>query len=104
MKDYLEQDPRRRDKMVIVGRGGKAAFTDYEIMSVEGGGIRVTLHPQTGRTHQLRVQLAGRGAAIIGDRLYGGKPAERLMLHARRISLPDRGDFKARSWICEEEF
>lgn len=104
MRDYLERDPRRRDKMVVVARGGKAAFTDYEIVSEGNQGIRVALYPQTGRTHQLRVQLAGRGAAIIGDRLYGGKPAKRLMLHSRRIALPESGDFGARSWVCEEEF
>ncbi len=52
----------------------------------------------------MRVQLAGRGAAVIGDRLYGGEPAERLMLLARRIVLPEEGEFPRREWVCEAEF
>ena len=43
---------------------------------------RVELEPVTGRTHQLRVHLAAIGHPILGDALYGGRPAARLMLHA----------------------
>ena len=104
MRDYLDEDPQRRDRMVIVPKGGKAAFTDYEIVNETSSGLRIALYPQTGRTHQLRVQLAGRGAAIIGDQMYGGKPADRLMLHARRIMLPQEGEYLQREWICETKF
>lgn len=104
MRDYLDRDPKRRDKMVVVPRGGKVAFTDYEIVGEEAAGIRIRLYPQTGRTHQLRVQLASRSAPVIGDRLYGGIQAERLMLHAQRIVLPEDGEFPQREWVCEREF
>ena len=42
---------------------------------------------ETGRTHQLRVQVAAAGGAIAGDHLYGQQPAHRLMLHAARLEL-----------------
>lgn len=45
-----------------------------EVVQEVGGTVHVTLHPRTGRTHQLRVQLSSRGAPILGDDLYG--PAE----------------------------
>jgi 23S rRNA pseudouridine1911/1915/1917 synthase len=45
------------------------------------------LWPETGRTHQLRVQAAARGAPILGDRLYGSQRAfdEGIALHARAL-------------------
>ena len=47
----------------------------------------------TGRTHQIRVQLASRGFPLIGDRRYNGPPYPRLLLHAHRITLPDGSVF-----------
>ncbi|MEQ1533673.1 MAG: RluA family pseudouridine synthase [Sideroxydans sp.] len=48
---------------------------------------RVELEPITGRTHQLRLHLASIGHPIIGDNLYDGRKAERLMLHATRLAF-----------------
>uniref|UniRef100_H3GII5 Pseudouridine synthase RsuA/RluA-like domain-containing protein n=1 Tax=Phytophthora ramorum TaxID=164328 RepID=H3GII5_PHYRM len=65
----------------------------YELLS---GDER--LSPRTGRKHQLRVHCAQElGAPIVGDDKYGGHPADRLYLHARRIRFPD--PFTAGRWI-----
>ncbi len=47
------------------------------------------LWPETGRTHQLRVQAARRGLPIVGDANYGAsRPFPRgIALHARRLRL-----------------
>ncbi|MCH2161965.1 MAG: RNA pseudouridine synthase [Phycisphaerales bacterium] len=42
-----------------------------------------------GRRHQIRAGLASLGFPIVGDTLYGGEEAPRLMLHASRLSSPD---------------
>jgi tRNA pseudouridine32 synthase / 23S rRNA pseudouridine746 synthase len=42
----------------------------------------------TGRSHQLRVHTAALGQPIVGDALYGGAAAARLMLHACELNLP----------------
>lgn len=55
----------------------------------------VVLHPQTGRTHQLRVHLKSIGHPILGDETYGGRKVMRLedltiprvMLHARVLGF-----------------
>jgi len=96
----LGSDPQRRDRMVVVARGGQHAVTRYAVQEEIDGKQLVRLWPETGRTHQLRVHLAYLGAPILGDRLYGPPPQadERLLLHAHRIELPAAGEFPARSF------
>jgi 23S rRNA pseudouridine1911/1915/1917 synthase len=47
------------------------------------------LWPETGRTHQLRVQAAARGHPILGDLLYGSNAPfpEGIALHARSLTI-----------------
>jgi len=42
----------------------------------------------TGRKHQIRKQLAGRGFPLVGDRRYKGPAFPCLLLHAFRLYLP----------------
>lgn len=54
-----------------------------------GGCSALTLWPETGRTHQLRVQSGSRGHPIVGDALYGstrGFPSG-IALHAARLTV-----------------
>ena len=66
---------------------GKPSLTRYRILGIENGDSRVELEPITGRTHQLRLHLASIGHPIIGDTLYDGRSAERLMLHATYLAF-----------------
>lgn len=54
--------------------------------------LRILLH--TGRTHQIRAQLAGRALPLFGDRKYGGPPYSTLLLHCFRLTLPDGRAFE----------
>ncbi len=51
--------------------GALEAVTDYEVLRSCDGLSEVALYPETGRTHQLRVQLARKGTPILGDGKYG---------------------------------
>ena len=79
------------------GRGrpekGQDAATAVTILRRVGDRALIEARPETGRTHQIRAQLAAAGAPIVGDPLYGGAPATRLMLHAAKLELrhPDDG-------------
>lgn len=60
------------------------AITHYEVLSEDSKVSLVRLRLETGRRHQIRVQLAAEGCPIIGDEKYGATsdPAGRLGLHA----------------------
>ncbi|WP_462418024.1 pseudouridine synthase [Kytococcus sp. Marseille-QA3725] len=63
---------RRGTHQVVVVPGPPNAETRVEVLTVDetAGRAVLRLHPATGRTHQLRVQLAHMGLPIVGDPLY----------------------------------
>ena len=84
----LESDKRRAR---VVASGGELSVCHYRVLNERGGRALVELSPETGRMHQLRVQLAAVDAPIAGDELYGGAAAWRLLLHCRaRVVLGER--------------
>jgi tRNA pseudouridine32 synthase/23S rRNA pseudouridine746 synthase len=68
---------------------GGAPNSETTIDVIERGATiwRYALMPVTGRTHQLRVQMAGLGAAIIGDRWYPHLQHRAPDDHARPLQL-----------------
>lgn len=92
----LRLDWDRRPRQVVCRREGRPASTLWRVVERHDGRTRVELRPETGRTHQLRVHAStdratgGIGAPIAGDTLYGDpESAERLLLHATRLSFFD---------------
>ena len=88
----MRGDLDRRPLQVVDPEHGREAVTRWRVMAREVDRIRIRFEPLTGRTHQLRVHAAaGLGHPIIGDELYGGPEAERLMLHAASLSFLEPG-------------
>ena len=97
--------PWNRERFGIVP-GGKESVTKYkclkyQISSLLAGKAGITkekftlveLHPETGRTHQIRVHMKYINHPILGDYLYAGRKtsrddrmwAPRVMLHAQKL-------------------
>lgn len=64
---------------------GRESLTEYKVVERKNGYTLVELTPKTGRTNQLRVHMSWLGYPVLGDWLYGGEKASRLMLHARQL-------------------
>jgi len=82
----------RLQRMRVVGPavpGAREARLRYRRLELVGGNSLLEIELQTGRKHQIRLQLSDRGHPILGDRKYGSQrpfPAG-IALHARRLAF-----------------
>lgn len=72
-----------------ISKEGLPAHTLLIPLEVSGTKTLTKAIIKTGRTHQIRVHTKSISHPIIGDTLYGGRPAKRLLLHAHKIALLD---------------
>lgn len=84
--------PGRPGRMRLDARQGKPAETRLRVLSRHPGLVLMEARPVTGRTHQIRLHLAAAGCPVVGDELYGGRPAtpaaqERFPLALRAVHL-----------------
>lgn len=99
---FSSSSPIGRDKLQagtrLLDESGQSAHTDFRVRQYfEDETTLIEARPRTGRTHQIRLQLAGLGFPIVGDRLYAkqdalqpatpatGKPL--LCLHAWKLGF-----------------
>lgn len=94
----LGSDWEHRPRQKVDHEKGRAAVTDWEVVGRGEGETRVRLHPQTGRSHQLRVHMMELGHPILGDPIYSGDAGRyaRLMLHAEELGLHHPG---TKAWV-----
>ena len=81
--------PLGKGKQGVVATG-RPAVTIFRLLPSTGDCSLVEARPQTGRTHQIRVHLAHCGLPIVGDAMYGGEPAPRMMLHCASMMFRNR--------------
>ena len=105
LTDLLFYD-RRRGKSFVVDRpraGVKEAVLEYVCLRTQGDFslLRIRLH--TGRTHQIRVQLASRRLPLTGDRRYGAPKSEHttVALAAHRLTFPHPATGESMTFTAE---
>lgn len=86
---------RDRKKMITKAydrevKNGSYAELDYEVIGQLEGYYLLKIDPLTGRTHQIRSQLAFMGCPIVGDNKYGyprGSLRRTICLHSRGLAF-----------------
>lgn len=94
------RDPRQRQRMAVIA-DGRPARTRYKVREELGDYSLLSIAPETGRTHQIRVHLSWLGVPVAGDPVYGHERGarrvksemglERQFLHAWRLSFERPG-------------
>ena len=91
LEDWLRKDRRIGRVQVVEPRtkGARQALLHFHRKAYHDGLTWVEVRPQTGRTHQLRVQLAHHGHPIYGDAKYGSIHTfgRAVGLHARALTF-----------------
>lgn len=98
----IGRDNKERQKISANSRRPRAAVTRWRVLRRLPDSTLLELHPETGRTHQIRVHLAGALHPVLGDVIYaprGGRESayrrasvkhgfrDRLALHAWKIAI-----------------
>ncbi len=87
----IGRNPKDRKKMAMHVPGGKEAITHYRVLERFSDYTYMEFRLETGRTHQIRVHMAGIGHPLLGDDVYG--PArckfhlQGQTLHAKTIGF-----------------
>lgn len=95
----IGRHPVERKRMAVVREGGRNAVTHYRVLERFGSYTYIECQLETGRTHQIRVHMAGKGHPLLGDEVYGrGKSPFHLegqTLHAMVLGFvhPSTGEY-----------
>ncbi len=89
---WLRKDEKknRTTSFVRETSGALRSELDYRLLDAAQGEYLLEVRPITGRSHQIRVQLASMGCAILGDVKYGSSiPSDdgSIALHARELTF-----------------
>ena len=91
LEDWLIKNEKTHHVEVVEPRtrGSRQALLHFQKRGEHGDLTWLEVRPQTGRTHQLRVQLAHLGYPIYGDARYGSIHTfeKAIALHARSLTF-----------------
>jgi len=91
LTDWLKKDEKSQQMTVVTRHtiGAQKAKLKYRTLNKQPLGCLIEVELETGRKHQIRVQLAHLGCPILGDRKYGSrrKLLAGIALHAHLLEI-----------------
>ena len=98
----------RGDKKVSVtdgdADGSKKAMLRYKRLAVKNNLSLIEVELMTGRTHQIRAQLAHIGHPLAGDKKYGAKTAQKIQLASYKLHFDFISDAGILNYLCGKVF
>lgn len=87
LKDNLLKDEKRN--IVKIDKNGKEAILNFKKLNCKNNMSLVEINLKTGRSHQIRVQMAHHGYPLFGDQKYNktAKVGEQIALFAKKIEF-----------------
>jgi 23S rRNA pseudouridine1911/1915/1917 synthase len=73
LDNFLQKNEKQNKSYVTKNKEGKHAILDFKLLKKLDNFYHLEAKPQTGRHHQIRVQLANIGCIVKGDLKYGAK-------------------------------
>lgn len=91
LEHFLLKDPATNSVRIAGAReaGARLARLHYTTRSSNAHGALLEVQLETGRSHQIRVQLAAAGAPVVGDLRYGASRGlgSWIALHSQRLAF-----------------
>lgn len=91
LEHYLIHDDHCAQVVDASVSDAKLARLHYRVLKRKGSLTFIEIELETGRYHQIRVQLSASGHPILGDRKYGSRleyVVEGIALHHYRLDVP----------------
>lgn len=107
--DYLKKNEKTNTVEVVppAVEGAKKAILNYKLLQTietkEGPLSLIQVQLETGRSHQIRVQMAHMGCPLWGDQRYGfnvNKKGQQLALYAVKLRLIHPTKKESMQFIC----
>ena len=99
LEDYLKKEPKGNVSSVVSKgtKGAKKARLAYKVLETfqdqrtgTGKRVFVEIHLETGRHHQIRVQMSNAGMPLLGDRKYNPEDHSKFPLGLCAVRLSFR--------------
>lgn len=99
LQDEIQKQTIGKKEKMQTGQG-KIAQSQVDCLKQEKNRSLLIITLKTGRTHQIRIQLASRGFPIIGDGKYGTH-VKHMFLHAVSLAWEDQQFYCLPQWKDE---